>query len=191
VPGLLHLGIEQVRTDLEALGYQTAVLGIPACAVDAPHVRQRLWILANSNSVRIREPKQAIHAFNAGAVSRRAGMPTQAGRCSETMANNGEQRYGIKETSVFARRSSLVRRSGWPTEPQLGRVADGIPNRMDRLRALGNAIVPQIAEALGRMIMDAEHWPHECEDPEHCESCRQWYLERDVEHAEYDEREQD
>lgn len=44
----------------------------------------------------------------------------------------------------------------WHTEPQVGRVADGIPNRSHRLRCLGNAVVPQIPELIGKAIMDAE-----------------------------------
>lgn len=42
---------------------------------------------------------------------------------------------------------------GWATEPDVGRVAYGVPNRVDRLRALGNAVVPQIPEIIGRAIM--------------------------------------
>ena len=44
----------------------------------------------------------------------------------------------------------------WLPEPGVGRVADGVPCRMDRLRCLGNAVVPQIAEQLGRAIMEVE-----------------------------------
>ena len=44
----------------------------------------------------------------------------------------------------------------WDAEPELGRVANGIPNRVDRLKALGNAIVPQIAEIIGKAIMSHE-----------------------------------
>lgn len=44
----------------------------------------------------------------------------------------------------------------WSTEPDLGRVAHGIPSRVDRLKGLGNAIVPQIAEIIGRMIIEAD-----------------------------------
>lgn len=46
VPGLIDLGLDQVLVDLENLSYETATFSIPACAVDAPHVRQRLWIVA-------------------------------------------------------------------------------------------------------------------------------------------------
>jgi site-specific DNA-cytosine methylase len=44
----------------------------------------------------------------------------------------------------------------WETEPQLGRVADGIPNRMDRLKQLGNSLVPQIPEMIGYAILQQE-----------------------------------
>ncbi len=44
----------------------------------------------------------------------------------------------------------------WAVEPDVGRVADGVPRRVDRLRGLGNAVVPQVAELVGRMIMDTQ-----------------------------------
>ncbi len=44
----------------------------------------------------------------------------------------------------------------WATEPDVGRVANGVPKRVDRLRCLGNAVVPQVAEYIGRMIMEYE-----------------------------------
>jgi DNA (cytosine-5)-methyltransferase 1 len=44
----------------------------------------------------------------------------------------------------------------WAVEPDVGRVADGVPSRVDRLRCLGNAVVPQVAEYIGRLIMNAE-----------------------------------
>ena len=48
-------------------------------------------------------------------------------------------------------------RSQWATEPNVGRVADGIPNRLHRLKALGNAVVPQVTEKIGNMIMKMEN----------------------------------
>ena len=54
--------------------------------------------------------------------------------------------------------SESQRRSGpwWASEPGLDRVADGVPNRVDRIAALGNAVVPQIPELIGRAILKAE-----------------------------------
>jgi DNA (cytosine-5)-methyltransferase 1 len=46
-------------------------------------------------------------------------------------------------------------RGRWAPEPGVGRVAHGVPARVDRLRGLGNAVVPQVAECIGRMIMEA------------------------------------
>jgi DNA (cytosine-5)-methyltransferase 1 len=48
----------------------------------------------------------------------------------------------------------------WEAEPQLGRVAHGVPNRVDRLRCLGNAVVPQVAEVIGRAIVAMENEVH-------------------------------
>lgn len=45
----------------------------------------------------------------------------------------------------------------WTTEPNVGRVAHGVPSRVDRLRCLGNAIVPQIAEIIGRAILEVDN----------------------------------
>jgi len=42
----------------------------------------------------------------------------------------------------------------WEVEPDVGRVADGIPYRVDRLRTLGNAVVPQVAEYIGHLIKE-------------------------------------
>ncbi len=44
----------------------------------------------------------------------------------------------------------------WPPEPDVGRVAHGVSNRVDRLRALGNAVVPQLAQVFGEAIVEAE-----------------------------------
>ena len=45
----------------------------------------------------------------------------------------------------------------WQSEPAVGRLADGIPNRVSQLRALGNSIVPQIAQEIGQAIRIAHH----------------------------------
>jgi DNA (cytosine-5)-methyltransferase 1 len=66
------------------------------------------------------------------------------------------ERDGEQETTIFAGRLALEPCDWWKAEPDLERVADGIPDQSHRLRCLGNAIVPQIAEIIGRAILSAE-----------------------------------
>ena len=72
-------------------------------------------------------------------------------RLTTDVAGEGGQRdnYGRGEADD-------VSRQWWAIEPNVGRVAHGIPNRVDRLRCLGNAVVPQVAEYVGRVIMAAQ-----------------------------------
>jgi len=111
---------------------------------------------------------------HAGRVERRGPVtvPTEqspAERSSEAVAYSDggrlsieqEPNSGTAERRVFApRRGDAARRSrpgidGWAAEPDVGRVAHGVPSRVDRLRGLGNAVVPQVAEHVGRLIMEA------------------------------------
>jgi DNA (cytosine-5)-methyltransferase 1 len=65
-----------------------------------------------------------------------------------------------QDTRHFRPLVSVIRRdSQWDFEPNVGRVANGVPNRVDRLKQLGNAVVPQIPELIGRAIM-AKKDPH-------------------------------
>ena len=65
-------------------------------------------------------------------------------------------RHGVSEETVFAGRPLPELRSWWADEPGVRRVAHGVPNRVDRMRTLGNALVPQIAEWIGRRILEQE-----------------------------------
>jgi len=77
--------------------------------------------------------------------------------------NGADERQQERSLGQWAQTSGAERswpepcgRSWWETEPDVGRVADGIPSRVDRLRGLGNAVVPQVAELIGRMVLDYE-----------------------------------
>ena len=161
VPGLVRLGLDQVLSDLESIGYSCQTFDIPACAVDAPHVRHRIWIVANAN----REQIGILH--NNGSGSKRGNK--ERGKQFLGYASGGEdvadadiqgsqgwdergERGG--ELSPWAGGTSNA--GNWLPEPELGRVAHGIPRRVDRLRSLGNAVVPQLVEVIGRAIMEAE-----------------------------------
>ena len=96
------------------------------------------------------EPRGAAMAYSDSSTQQigreRLRGGTQAGEfggCCE----NKESRDG---QGLFAR--SLEHATAWQPEPSVGRVADGVPNRVDRLRCLGNAVVPQVAEVIGRVV---------------------------------------
>jgi site-specific DNA-cytosine methylase len=68
-------------------------------------------------------------------------------------------RPGTGEIHPFAgsgRSGNGLEAGGWKPEPAICRVAHGIPNRVDRLRAMGNAVVPQLPELIGRAILAYE-----------------------------------
>ena len=116
VLGIIKMALDQVLFDLEAIGYATRAFIVPACAVDAHHRRDRVWVvaMADSNSIKRQMlPKESLLG--------KQHIQGQLGRSSENQLNR------------------------WPSEPALGRVAHGIPNRTHRIKGLGNAIVPQVA----------------------------------------------
>lgn len=162
VPGLIKMALDQVCADLESLGYTVWPVCIPACAVDAPHQRERVWIVAHCD-------KQGLQ----GGVGSRAASQERApgghlAECGEDVADalreqssgglHGVERRQRSQSQATrnGRARHAVANVGWTVEPNVGRVAHGIPARVDRLRGLGNAIIPQIAETLGHAILLTE-----------------------------------
>ena len=154
VAALLGRGIERVLGDLAALGYDAEWHCIPASAVGAPHRRDRVWIVAHT---------RCLDSFGWGGE---CGGPQAAGPCDRA-ARSGEHARDVADTNgagcleqwrgLPIRQELAAAECGgwWQSEPDVGRVATGVPARVDRLRALGNAVVPQIPEIIGRAIMRA------------------------------------
>jgi DNA (cytosine-5)-methyltransferase 1 len=150
VPGLLGRGMGDVLGDLAALGYDAEWDCVPASALGANHRRDRVWIVAYSHGDPGDEgrPGEAVkgprgwHA-DRGTIS--AGDVADA----DCAGLNPGRRLG--RTWPAPQRGSW-----WAAEPAVGRVADGVPARVDRLRGLGNAVVPQVAEHIGRLILKAD-----------------------------------
>ena len=154
VSALRSRGLDQVLGALAALGYDAEWHCIPACAVGAPHRRDRVWILAYTGSTKSRRLSG----------SEREAISTPWCDGSNVADTSQQQRdrwmhwtCGWEREPQEALRDARGRgrEEAWMSIPEslLGRVAHGIPHRVDRLRALGNAVVPQIVESIGRFIL--------------------------------------
>ena len=127
VAALRFRGLGRVLGDLAACGYDAIWDCIPAASVGAPHRRDRIFLVAYANGGRL----QKCSGQKPIAPSHVA--PVTNG-CTQPVAEISESAW-------------------WAVEPELGRVADGVPRRVDRLRCLGNAVVPQVAEVVGRVVL--------------------------------------
>ena len=272
VHGHIALGLDQVLADLEAEGYSTRTFIVPACGVNAPHRRDRLWIVGNAQhdgsstakvggvneedargasqgqsqteqssgasgrkddgslrqeladpngigrgggnnskrgvgerqfqseeqersslgreAERCGEPRGEDVAYSKGIiqdgirgeanqVSDRGDTRLELERCGQrqfsggseqnvadtqseqsTPDDNGGEQGAVSEPQQVQPRGSDSwggRGCNWEIEPDVGRVAHGIPRRVDRLKGLGNAIVPRIAMNIGLAIKEEDN----------------------------------
>jgi len=158
----MEMGLDRSISDLENIGYAVQPLVIPACAVDAPHRRDRVWIVAHNDRQQrgadSRKPNAgadwgdnivgsgenvADADCGGGAVRRDGQLPA-----TSQVEGRGPDNGGRAEEYVAGQR--------WLPEPDVGRVAHGVPKRVDRLKCLGNAVVPQVVERIGCAILEAE-----------------------------------
>jgi DNA (cytosine-5)-methyltransferase 1 len=151
VSGHLSLGFGHVLADLAALGYDCRWDCIPAASVGAPHLRDRVFVIARDTRTEQRRPMaDSDNTGSRDALRTRWHAPWHG---SPHVAHT--ERIGAQIPA--ARRHTTVtqpkRNTWWKTEPDVGRMADGIPRRLDRLRGLGNAVVPQVAEHVARIII--------------------------------------
>ena len=217
VPGIVDMALDSVLADLENEGYSAQAFIVPACAVDAPHRRDRVAILAYSvnRSGPVRRDRELqdtaendgawsdLRGGTAGAVAgeRREDEPGAAGVADgvrsavyEADSDAAQQRLQRRSDepmldAEFTERSCRERErereaepglrrdaekpcgshspwETWPDEPGVGRVADGVPDRVDRIKCLGNAVVPQQFFIFFKLIYDIEKGgTHESEGP--------------------------
>lgn len=172
VSALLVRGIDDVLGTLASIGFDAEWHCIPAAAVGAPHIRDRVFILAYSNGGRSRsKSRDASNKGRKTARAREEGISHPARRTQGASISNFESASSISDTASTGRETWFADRMGkgkqtgrvsaphsgwWQAEPDVGRVADGVPARVDRLRGLGNAVVPQVAEFIGSAIVEHE-----------------------------------
>ena len=168
-PALTSRGLGVVLGDLASLGYNAEWGVISAADTGAPHLRERIWILGFRGS-------KNDHYQMANSISDRlqrfgCEWPAQrpAGLCG---GERGDQKQGIladfqdkrdvrrvgglesieSQDGIYQRSSIDGRWQQWPTEPNVGRVADGMADRVDRLRAIGNGQVPRVVASAWHLL---------------------------------------
>ena len=178
VQALLHRGIESVLADLAEVGYDTEWHCIPASAIGAPHQRDRVWIIAypcGKRGGRREIPKADRRSRDTGGEKAKILSNTDSRRQRKreveesgvyekvkVYAGRAVNSHQIPISSKQPRRKKKEDKTGeclwqdWTSEPDVGRVAYGIPNRVDRLRQLGNSVVPQIPYLIGMAILEYE-----------------------------------
>ena len=151
VAALLFRGLSDVLGDLASLGYDAEWHCIPASYIGAPHRRDRIWIIAYRNSD---NQSESIISFDDEASRMQGNAPNSDSERLQRGEEAGDDgKNWAQPRNQFIAGCRGVSRSAWETEPNVGRVADGVPARMDRLKSLGNAVVPQIPEILGKAII--------------------------------------
>jgi len=156
--------LEQVYLDLESQGYEVQSFIIPASSVNAPHQRYRTWIIGYRTSDR----GQSMEYPNSFRSHKHKKSEEEINRRTETSVATTSTDVADTDSKGLQRQREITSRTyeelknfgnpcWWNTEPDVGRMVDGLPNRVDRLKGLGNAIVPQIAYQIGMAIKEAEN----------------------------------
>ena len=162
VRGHLTMGGTTVIGDLAEIGYDAEWRVVSAAGLGAPHKRDRLIIVAypselfsngSNDNAKIGVEPQTISKFRNSSGSQKMA--------NTNIKHEFQPERAMGEWSKAARAEGhwddFERRCReWQTEPDVGRVANGVPSRVDRLRGLGNAVVPQVAEYVGRLIVNAQ-----------------------------------
>ncbi len=153
VAGLIATYLDTVADDLEALGYTIGAFTLPAAAFGAPHLRERLFIVAHADGHR--QHGAGLSVLPAG--GRQPRRDADAGREGTDVPDaegiGRQQRADLPPAAIQEWLAEIERDNPWAAEPGVGRVADGVSRRVDRLRGLGNAVVPQTAEFIGGLIL--------------------------------------
>lgn len=171
VAGHVSLGLDQVLFDLEGAGYQAQPFVIPACGLNAPHRRERVWIVGYAEhhgsfaATLCGKSGEAVERTQEGQEPTVEAAGAGGRADDEALANAESQRVQGRGASGKQKPPTPVRptlsggsgqgswQAHWQAEPRVGRVADGFPDRVDRIKALGNSLVPQIPETIGAAIM--------------------------------------
>jgi len=174
VGGHIKLGLDTVLQDLESEGYSVRAFSISASSIGANHQRERVWVIAHSNVENTRQHGGRIKpTWNTESIGPRTSEETQWSTNTDKINGSSERATSMGESSDTdsqrlqglgseqqLRKDETERPTSWERwwefEPNVGRVANGVPQRVDRLKGLGNSLVPAIPYAIGHAILEEE-----------------------------------
>ena len=165
VPGIITMELANILASLEDAGYKTESFVIPACSTTAPHKRERVWILAYSDRFGCYNEQDEFDKISQDEIrqlqiEKQKRFTEQCGvgesgisKISADTSGVGQQRGLQKKKRGLQRKSGRLDREfayipdwrNFPVAPALCGKSDGVSYRVDRIKALGNAIVPQVA----------------------------------------------
>ncbi len=176
-----HGWLDLVQDDLEGSGYAFAATALPAASVGAPHIRQRAWFVAQSDMYERCAARSGSNGEEKIAevilrqdelVSRKSCGAGSLPTChmGDPNKQRPQRREVSRESSDQLPAGSAGVADDWsaewvycrdekyrPVEPGTFPLANGVQNRVGRLRAYGNAIVPQVAEQIIRAFYDVSY----------------------------------
>ncbi len=148
-PMLTSRGLGVVLGDLAEMGYDARWCVLGASHVGAPHKRERIWILADADSKQ-RSESHTRAKRHGGSIPIGSGTESRgdvADTDSRRHNSSGKNRKAMADAKT---RSEIA--GWWEVEPTMGRVADGVSHRVDRLKAIGNGQVPKVAALAWNML---------------------------------------
>jgi len=158
-PLLRGHGLVRVLKDLASLGYNAEWAVLSAREVGAPHLRKRMWVVAYTIGMQLRQQSRGsrgksrqdprIIGIN-GQEQYVAHTNSSLGKVETTESSVGSSTIRTRETQ--SRGCDGHPRLWWGSEPDVGRVANGVASRMDRLKAIGNGQVPAVAATAWRFL---------------------------------------
>ncbi len=183
-PMLVSRGLTRVISDLAQMGYDAHWTRFSASNFGAPHIRDRLWIVAYSQSLRCKAENQSsrfhqkisfigdCHQYVAntkgiGLEQKRENQPssekrfarsccefsnTKCLRCRQMDQRDIRRKKSKGASNTTEHGSFSTRGKWWSVEPRLGRVANGVAHRVDRLKAIGNGQVPVVAKSAFKFL---------------------------------------
>lgn len=159
VTGIINLALDEVLASLEDEGYKTETFVLPACTLNAPHRRDRVWIVAYANGTQLSLRKQNQQQKNQ--QKNKGGIYHRIKRFSNNRSSSNPNSKGLEKQQCQPENNGTERQAiericnqwtNWPTQPPVCGRDDGLSHRVDRIKALGNAIVPQVVYEIFKLI---------------------------------------